>query len=215
MTHPRDHLISYVLGELPETERGAMEAHLLECPVCSKKVLELQEGMEALVENLPAKPAPDVWKAIQQKLPAKQPEAPRSTPLWSRLPFMAASILVVGLLGYGTIGFIQHYQNNTLIRHFVEIAVRTETIKTKAGESIAQVMFAADGKALIVPIQQAPSGRTYQAWGRVKKTPYSLGLTRGEPIQVQYAGFERVGLSMEPSGGSEKPTQPLGGIDLL
>ena len=76
-------------------------------------------------------------------------------------------------------------------------------------------MFAGDGKALIVPLSDAPNGNTYQAWGRSKGTPYPLGLTHGKPLVVQYAGFERVGLSLEPPGGSEKPTHPLGSVEVL
>lgn len=215
MTHPRDHLISYVLGELPELERQAMEEHLLDCPVCRKKVLELQEGMEALVERLPEQKAPDVWAGIQAKTSVLPRQAAVSRPLWTRPSMLAASILVMGLLGYGTVEFVQHYQATTLVRRYVEIAVRTETIKTREGQEIAKVIFAQDGKALFVPISKPPADQTYQAWGRVGGTPFSLGLTRGEPLEVQYVGFERVGLSMEPTGGSEKPTHPLGGIDLL
>lgn len=215
MTYPRDHLISYVLGELPAAERQAMEAHLLDCPVCRKKVLELQEGLETLVEALPAQKAPDVWAGIEAQTSGHPRKPPIPKPIWTRPAVLAASLLVLGLLGYGTVGFIQHYQATALVRHYVERAVRTETIRTKEGQEIARVIFREDGKALFVPVSKPPADRTYQAWGRVKGTPFSLGLTRGEPLEVQYVGFERVGLSMEPSGGSPKPTHPLGSVELL
>ena len=126
MTHPRDHLITYVLGELPEAEKTALEAHLMNCRVCRNKVLELQAGMEGMVDSLPAVQAPDVWQQVQQNLqqhsglqkPAEVQK--KNIPWWSRPPVWAAAVVAVVALGFGSSQLIQQYQSTALVRDFPE-----------------------------------------------------------------------------------------------
>ena len=63
--------------------------------------------------------------------------------------------------------------------------------------------------------RQAAPGQVYQAWGRRASgprtgVPTSLGLTGGTMLEVSWRGYDSVGVSTEPTGGSPAPTHPLG-----
>jgi hypothetical protein len=80
--------------------------------------------------------------------------------------------------------------------------------------AIGTVLISPRDYALFVLNTPPPAGKSYQAWGRVNGTVTSLAITEDRLIPVRSEGFERIGVSLEPLGGSPQPTQPLGGIPL-
>lgn len=53
-------------------------------------------------------------------------------------------------------------------------------------------------------------GRSYQAWGYRDGEAVSLGAYQRPVFETDTSGFEAVGVSLEPRGGSPRPTHPLG-----
>src|SRR5262245_48660278 len=93
-------LTAYALGELPESERAAIEAELQHSPECRKAVEEIQQTAKLLSQDLATEPCPELLptqkEAITAKLEsAKIVEFPRravATPLAA-----IAACLLVGL----------------------------------------------------------------------------------------------------------------------
>lgn len=98
VTHREDdRLIAYVLDELEESERKAVQVHLAQCRTCSEVVASLMGAMEAFR----ATPRPHAPAQILVDLLETQAEASARVPSrsWWRLPFrVAAAVAVVALL---------------------------------------------------------------------------------------------------------------------
>jgi hypothetical protein len=96
MTHPTDVLSAYLDGELPETERRAIDGHLSACASCARHLAELA-AIEALARDAGAPEAPPgYFDALPSRVRARI-RAPRRavSPLWL-LP-LAAGIMVAVL----------------------------------------------------------------------------------------------------------------------
>ncbi len=90
-------------------------------------------------------------------------------------------------------------------------------------ESPGSVLLTPGGEALFVLADAAPPGRAYQAWGHASsdwnpergEELTSLLVSQGNVFEVSSSGFASLYLSLEPSGGSPQPTNPLTKVSLL
>lgn len=80
------------------------------------------------------------------------------------------------------------------------------------GEQIAQgsVLFAPEGRALVVMHASPGEGSDFQAWGVRGDAVTSLGVLEGRTLVVEVDTFDAVAVSREPDGGSDTPTEVLG-----
>ncbi|MDZ7801962.1 MAG: anti-sigma factor [Trueperaceae bacterium] len=80
------------------------------------------------------------------------------------------------------------------------------------GEPFAQgsVLFAPEGRALVVMHASPGEGRDFQAWGVRGDAVTSLGVLEGRTLVVEADTFDAVAVSREPDGGSDTPTEVLG-----
>lgn len=80
------------------------------------------------------------------------------------------------------------------------------------GEPFAQgsVLFAPEGRALVVMHASPGEGRDFQAWGVRGDAVTSLGVLEGRTLVVHADTFDAVAVSREPDGGSDTPTEVLG-----
>lgn len=206
----RDLLPDYLLGQLEPEEARRLEAQLERSPELRAELESLRAALFRLPERLaPVTPPPGAWQHIQNKLSGR-----RLLP-WPRIAAVAASLALL-LAGAGL------YQLQSLRALQVEQAIiarwlaipegKWRAIKNAQGEGIGTMIWLEDGSCLIVMKDPAPRGRVYQAWGRKDDQPVSLGVFRGRIYETRYEGFERMGVSLEPPGGSPRPTQPLGSV---
>ena len=79
-------------GELVETDRAQMQAHLESCARCQRTVQELQGEREALERDMPF---PAFAAAVAEKLAARR-QRPRFAPWTSGLAAAAAILIVAG-----------------------------------------------------------------------------------------------------------------------
>ena len=61
-------LTAYALGELPETERAAIEAELQQSPECRKAVEEIQNAAKLLSQELASEPCPELLPAQKEAI---------------------------------------------------------------------------------------------------------------------------------------------------
>lgn len=213
--HPLDLLPGYVLGDLEAPETETVEVHLLGCPSCRAEVARLRDALFSLADDLPAATLRDgLWEQIQaRRQPARPLRVRRPVPL---RPWLAAAVVLLALGGY-TATRLTPPQPASVSRWEAQGARRL-ILTSREGRAFGTLLVRPDGQALVVLDRPAPAGQVYQAWGRTggagESGPTSLGLTGGTVMQVTWTGFNSVGISVEPAGGSPAPTRPLGRVNL-
>ena len=223
--HPTDLLPDYVLGSLGTGQAVTVETHLLGCAVCRAEVARLRDALFSLADDLPAAPVPEgSWEKIQarrgtvspERLPTQAsppPASSRRLPLW---PLAAAVALIVAVGGYLRISPAQpRVTAQNSVQQWQQQGAKRLTLASKTGVPYGAMYVRSDGRALLVLDRQAAPGQVYQAWGRRASgpragVPTSLGLTGGTVLEVSWRGYDSVGVSTEPTGGSPAPTHPLG-----
>ncbi len=103
-----DQLSEYLDGELPATDRAALEAHLRTCSDCSallddlRRIVDRARGVE---EYLPMR---DLWPGIASRIGATPAPSPRIGRRWSfSMPQLAAAAIFLMTLSGGTVWFLQ------------------------------------------------------------------------------------------------------------
>jgi hypothetical protein len=101
----RDRLSPYLEGELSESERKALEAHLGECADCAALLAVLRESVASLRAAPEADPPPHLARRIQEAVAQKAAEQsrPRTAWGWTWMPAFAAAasfLVMIGLIAY-------------------------------------------------------------------------------------------------------------------
>ena len=235
MTDPDVHTLTgpYVLDALPEGERARFEEHLTECAFCFNEVAELRETAVKLATQVAAPPPPtlkaDVMSAIGQirQLP---PLVPGTTDELARRRFSRRSVLALAaaalaVAGTGGVAIDQYrgkqeavQANERVSAVLAEPDARTVHSAVKGGGQATLVM-SAQANAAVVVLQDLPQlkpDETWQLWLiDPNRTAHSAGLASGDLTTVlDNAVDNRVafGLTIEPRGGSPKPTLPAAAL---
>jgi predicted anti-sigma-YlaC factor YlaD len=108
-----DRLSEYLDGELPETERVALDAHLRSCSQCSDILEDLRRVIGRAQVLAPLEPAQDLWPAIARGIGATPPAGSEIIDLTARrtarrrwafsLPQLAAAGIALMTLSGGTV----------------------------------------------------------------------------------------------------------------
>ena len=237
MSHPRDQLTAYVLGELSQEERTQVAAHLESCPACREEVGDLERLWVTSVEGLASvAPPAGTWDAIAARVAAAptRPESSASQPSraparrdgaarpWRRLrgtprwAVVTAASLVVLVGASGWWGLQQRQQRVAQSREIALVArwltqpdLRRADLASANG-TVGSALFLPGGRTLLVLPAPPGPGRSYQAWGLKAGTAVSLGVTDARVLTVHANGYAAVAVSLERRGGSPKPTHVLG-----
>ena len=222
MTHPRT-LADYALGELSPEEARAVELHLKGCAVCRAELRALRETLVTLVETLPPADLPETaWQDVQSRLAGQNAVPPRAAPrrAWPLVALAASLVLALSGLFWG---FQERQGYQQLAAEQRKVAgwlsrpdVSAQPLTDAAGERLGSVLTLSDGRALFVLRTAPPAGTSYQAWGYGAEpsgtAPVDLGSTGRTLLEVPYADYQTLELSLEPERGSAQPTQPLGRV---
>lgn len=227
MTDHDLHLLTgaYAADALDDLERRAFLAHLDDCPSCRQEV----DGLLATTARLAGAASSPTPVGLRDRVLAEVAStrqdspgagAPQPSVAWFRRPLgIAASVLLVLAMGLGAFAVSEKGRADRAERLASRItAVATDPDRTQASRPISsggagtlvtangQAIFRADGLAPL------PADRTYQLWVIDAGGPHSAGvLGRGGNGTVQrylaeVARSDRIGLTVEPSGGSASPT---------
>ncbi|MFE4398919.1 MULTISPECIES: anti-sigma factor [Streptomycetaceae] len=230
---------AYAADALPDGDRVAFERHLAQCPACAREVSEFQVTLARLGAAESVEP-PQELKArvmrgighVRQLRSTAGPAAarPRYT---SRLARQWPRVLLAACLalaaGAGAIAVRQHgeaglaqAQASRLRDQQAAVAsllsapdARTST--AVSGPAAATVVWSAGrGQAafLVTGMPVPPRGRAYELWFDDGGTMRPAGLLRAGDGQLlltgSIGGAGGVGVTEEPSGGSDHPTgRPL------
>ena len=227
---------AYVMDALDDIDRGHFEAHLASCPACVHEVGELRATTtrlgQAVAEPPPARLRTQVLRQIsdvRQESPRGRKALPHTTGnRWDWPSRLTAAAAVLALIAAGTLGVqvvrTQHQlagaQSQLSRSQPVAQVLSAPDARIAAGAGVhgvgtATVVTSASlgsGVLTMSGMPGVPSGRTYQAWVIGASGPRPAGLagssgSTSEPLLLRdLRGVTTVALTVEPAGGSARPT---------
>jgi anti-sigma-K factor RskA len=229
----------YALHALPDDEARRFETHLERCADCRVEVEELRETAARLGAATAVAPPPRLREAVMAQVAEVRPLPPRvsdrAAPAlrrwWPRVASGLVAALVAGIVVLGIrLDGVQDdldrsQQIGAQMRQLVE-ADDMQMVRAEVGDSTGTVLvarsldtavFIGDGMA------PAPSGHTYQLWVMHDDGGFVSAGVLGSPPDGHVgpvtarglSGAGRLGITVEPDGGSPQPTtDPVMTIEL-
>ncbi len=233
MTEPDVHTLTgpYVLDALPDDERDRFEAHLAECTFCTTEVDELRAAAVKLATQVSTPPPPalkaNVMSAIEhvRQLPPAVHSQPAVRRRFSRRSVLALAAAAAVVAASGGIAIDQYRDrtaaeqaNRQMAAVLSQPDARTVHGAVQGGGQATVVVSAKADKSVVVlrDLPKLPANRTWQLWMMdPAQNAHSVGLATGDLTQVidgSTAGMATFGLTVEPNGGSPKPTVPASAL---
>ncbi|GFH37469.1 anti-sigma factor [Streptomyces pacificus] len=226
---------AYALDALPPDEHGAVDAHLARCAPCRDEVAGFSATADRLAAAVRT-PAPrgmreSVLHGIDsvRQIPPHVPATARPvTSIFSRIrrsgSLLVAASLVAGAALAGVAAW-QYRQSTESQRQARQAARQLEDLtsvmsapdartvrgRTTNGASTAVVASRQLGRAVFVGtgLPRPAPGRTYQLWYDDQGTMHPAGLLEHDgavAIEGDIGNATALGLTVEPDGGSSRPT---------
>src|SRR5215470_16283242 len=227
---------SYVLDAISDAEREEFERHLQHCPTCETEVRGLRETAARLAlacaMTPPARMEQRVLAAAYQtrqlaplsadhpcrSLPHRRPlphrrSLPRARAFPGRLAVLAAAASMVVAVALGITQLSAQHQLDqaratSIARVVTAPDAHVETAPTSAGGNVTVVTSAALREAVVSSSGMAslPSSRVYQVWVLSPSGARSAGLMHGSSLLAAVRPGDRIGITVEPAGGTARPT---------
>ena len=225
---------AYVLGALPEEERLEFEQYLAAHPDLQVEIEELSTIAGLLAFSVrEQEPSPDLRRRIMDTVEAEAVQ-PRTSyrrswlgRVWEAvgprdLALAAAAVLVIGLFSWGMLlqgevrdlqGRVQSLQSQPQDQSQGPQMIALGGTGTEQGVRAELITLEGDRAVLVAEnMPPAPEGKTYQIWVIKGDTPKPSGLfePKGDSIaavvETPVEGADAVAVTVEPEGGSRKPT---------
>jgi anti-sigma-K factor RskA len=221
---------SYVLDAVSDAEREEFERHLQQCPTCDAEVRGLRETAARLAlacaMTAPVRMEQQVLAATYRTrqlppLSADRPRRairhrrilPRRRAFPRRLAVLAAAASVAAAVALGITQLTAQHQLDqaratSIARVVTAPDAHVETARTSAGGSVTVVTSAALREAVVSSSGMAslPSSRVYQVWVMSPSGARSAGLMHGSSLLAAVRPGDRIGITVEPAGGTARPT---------
>ena len=211
MTQPELHDLAaaYALDALDPEDRWTYERHLDECERCRDEVAKLRETATELayVTEGPA-PSPELRDRILQEARAGAPAA-EVVPLRRGWLFPAtAAVAVAAAAAAVALGLWANSMRG-------DAPVEQRVVPVQSEQAAGNLIVAGDEGTLVVCLDEAPSGKTYEAWviEIESETPRPAGLFAGGcqsvPLEEPVASGDTVAVTLEDEGGVPAPTSDV------
>jgi len=219
----------YVLDALTELERKDFERHLHHCASCDAEVRGLRETAARLAMAKARRPPAQMEQRVlaaahrTRQLPPRACDRPGRDHRRARTPRLFVAIAAVSVAAAIALGVTQ-----AVTRHRLESArasgavvtrvvaapdARIETTRTSVGGTVTVVVSARQRAAVVIAAGMASlaSGRVYQVWVMSPSGARSAGLLSvtsltGPLLASGVLPADRIGITVEPSGGTSSPT---------
>jgi anti-sigma-K factor RskA len=225
----KDLIAPYVLGAVAPEEEREIRSHILTCDECTQEAESFAMVTAALPHATAPVPLPAgfVDRVVAHVHDARPLSSPAASALrvpwyrrWTGWQVIATSALLVVALVMGA--FLVNERKNLEQRQKVLTALLHHErdgmeLQGSAG-AVAKVIPTSNGTIFVASgLREAPADHTYQLW-LIKSdgTPVSAGtfaMDGGMAVLESHLpldGFDKAAVTVEPSGGSKKPTtQPV------
>ncbi|OLF12824.1 hypothetical protein BLA60_06020 [Actinophytocola xinjiangensis] len=221
---------AYVLDALSDQERAAFEEHLGACETCAVEVSEFRETTARLALAASAQPPAGLRDAVLARIADVRQEGPgtgenvvplprsraRRWPL--RLSVAAAAVLLLVSTTLGVLLARERQNSDDLQQQAQAVAAVLRSgdadISTSVSGDTRMTMVSSRDQDLVLlladALPPAPSGHDYQAW-TIGDGVRAAGLLvpRDGRAFLAVHGIDtatEIGITVEPAGGSERPT---------
>jgi anti-sigma-K factor RskA len=216
---------AYALDALGPEELAEFEEHLAHCPECREHVAAFQETVSELAYDVDAPaPSPALRNRVLADARREQPKVvamPRRR--WA-FPVAAAAAFAAGCVALGLAFWAsdlanqlddQQTQNHRLDELVVALTdPNAERIPLEGADGILVVDDeSSEGWVLVNGLDEAPNGKTYEAWVIEGEEAVAAGLFSGGdgrtvvPLSVPVPEGAIVAVTVEQAGGVEQSTQ--------
>ncbi|MGW4290060.1 anti-sigma factor [Streptomyces sp. NPDC004673] len=234
MTDPHTLTGAYALHALPDDERADFERHLSGCPSCTREVEEFEAAAArlALAASAPVRPA--MREEVLHRVGSVRQLTPGTTPVervrrsrgsgparWALAACVAAAAVFGGTAAWQWERAQDAQQRAAQAeRQASELAgvlaapdAKSRTVKVAGGTGTVVVSAERDRAVFVSSkMPEPPKGKVYQLWFDDAGTMRDAGLM--DPARASQSvlmkgtvdGASGVGVTVEPAGGSAKPT---------
>lgn len=229
----RELIPGHALDALDPDERSLLEQHLSSCPDCAQALAEQREVAEALLHAPPpSRPAPKLRARVLSALPDRAPARSAAGPAAGSWLRWIAAAAAVGLLLVNTALLLelrglrsqQSQLQSMLDRNQMALAVQSypgsQAVEFQADEVFGTFVYDPGRNVSVMyawGLQPLPQGRVYQAWftdadgRRVTGGVFAAQDPESFTVVVLWAptpigDYQRVGVTVEPQGGSDAPS---------
>ncbi|MFK4107180.1 anti-sigma factor domain-containing protein [Streptomyces sp. NPDC002176] len=234
MTDPHTLTGAYALHALPDDERADFERHLSGCPSCAREVEEFEAAAArlALAASAPVRPA--MREEVLHRVGSVRQLTPGTTPVervrrskgagparWALAACVAAAAVFGGTAAWQWERAQDAQQRAAQAeRQSSELAgvlaapdAKSRTVKVAGGTGTVVVSAERDRAVFVSSkMPEPPKGKVYQLWFDDAGTMRNAGLM--DPARASQSvlmkgavdGASGVGVTVEPAGGSAKPT---------
>ena len=229
----RENLPAYALGALDPEDIAALEAHLQTCESCRTELAKYRAISEDLLMATPPRmPSAALRKKLQSQLPSAQKRSrPRFAWSFGQLAMggALALLLIMSVFSFAQMRAIQN-QQASLLQQFKTSQFALSMLAYPGTRSLPIVAANFSGSVLIDTehntaavitwrLPELPSNQTYQVWliepdgrrvsaGIFRPQPDSTYTTTAVFSKEPLDQFVGIGVTIEPSGGSDQPTGP-------
>lgn len=224
---------SYALDALPDNERAEFEKHLARCPSCAEEVRGLRETAARLALATAIAPPPELRARVLAAAPHIRQLPPGRGPLSAnglrRLPLsragLSAGILVLAaalvFLLVTNVSTTQRLHQSQASSQAVAAVLaapdaRVDSVPAAGGGTVTAVVSLHQREAVVTSaaLPALPASEVYQLWvmtpAGVARSAGLLAVSLSGTAQPAVAGGvvpgDRLGITVEPSGGSPQPT---------
>ena len=229
----RENIPAYAIGALDGEEVPALQTHLETCASCRTELAEYRLLSDSLLTAIPPKqPSAALRKSLQSRLPSARKAARQPTTFSLSFGRLALGFAIVALLVLNIISFAQLRQIQVQQAGLMTQVENAQTVLGLmsspsiqmipiSGEKASGTLLLDEGnnKAVLIVqnLPQLTENQTYQIW-LVKSDGGrdTGGLFRPESGQTyttkvilspqSISNYMRIGVTVEPAGGSDAPT---------
>ncbi|MEU5882530.1 anti-sigma factor [Spirillospora sp. NPDC047279] len=228
MTTPHDtHALvgAYALDALSDVERRRFQDHLDGCDTCRNELRGLRETTAAMAFAAAQEPPAELRDRVMERIagvrqvpPRVAPEPQRrGFPPWLLLTTAAASVVLALVLGVYAVVTQQRLDETRAQNERIAAVITAPDARLVQGPvtggGSGTVVAARSRDEAVVIMEGLPtlaSAKTYQLWLMGRQAPRSVGtMTAADTGPVLAAGLgdaTEVGITVEPEGGSPRPT---------
>ena len=219
---------AHALGALDADQAALAERHIAASDDCRRAYEDALETAAllalAVADSEPPADLRDriVAAARAERRPVATPAAPRRKSRLAGLLTPSTGFAVIGVAAaivFALIAVSQHDSASSarddqqaLVAILSAPDAHVVTLKPAGGgPSGGRMIVSRNRAALVSSLQNAPPGKTYQAWGLrpggASPVPLPTFSGNGDVVILEDVGqYDGVGLTVEPSGGSQKPS---------